>query len=1375
MDGNRKPKNTPANTAVMPSGKPLFVSIVHGNSKSNGEASSSKKFRAISLNDSDLISVEDSSRVLLVKLKEVDSMSNMYKICHNEGFVDLKIHHAVDKRLIWVEINGLPLCAWGSNAFKKVACMFGRFMFFEAEETAVMCTELGTWSINIVDESLRSSSTDDVNVVKKAVDIDDNNFMDDLENTLEELVDDNLDKGADTPFNSDSCNSVNDSIDDLENTIEELADDNLDKGADTPFNSNSCNLVNDHCPPGFEHLKKGSSSTRKCSTSFGRYHKKDVKGISLIHELTRLIEVRSSFGLDVRGCLRKENERFGLIFSQTEADTFNSFIVSVGLIEVQMGRRLFTWMNKAGTKLSKLDRFLITEDIIEALLDVHLFHSLFLRDGFDDTITLEWANLGQNDNGRKILSHEKLRLLKPRIKQWHSLTKSKERTQKQEGIVVVKNIEEKIEAGVASSDDRETRLKLLHELDKLENLEALDTIQKSRIKWDMDGNENTKCFHGLVNKKRRTQSIHADDSMAVFPPLINAPALHPSIRDSLELGVSLDEVRKAVWDCGGEKAPGPDGKMPIGSNSSFFTLIPKVSNPIFIKDFRPISLISIHYKIVAKILVNRLSKVIDNIVTHEQSAFISGSEILDGPLMLSEVIDWYKKWKKKMLNFKVNFEKAFDSVSWKYLDFVLHSIGFGLKWRSWIKAFLQSSRALVLVNGSPTSEFSLKRGLRQGDPLSPFLFILVMEGLHVALSNAVSSGLIRGVKFGFPKMNLSHLYYADDVVITTEWSSHDMDNIIRVLRVSDMASNMGCASGLFPFTYLGLPICSNMNLTSNWKCLVDRFHSKLSNWNANYLSFGGRLTLIKVVLGSLRIYLLSIFKAPALILNSLERIRANFFWGGAIVSKKIAWVKWSNVLSSFDKGGLGVGSLKSFNFSLLKKWRWRLYSNPHALWVKILKSLHGYEGGFDQVGCKTNGISAKIVGSSNYLHSNGILPVDSLRYKVGCGSLIRLWKDTWLGNSPLYLRFNILFRLEQDKDCLIIDHFSNGQWHWNWSRVVLGIRNSTYLRDSLNEIDQINIGSYCDTCVWSLTTMVSFPWRLKLDRLPHRLNLSSRGIEIPVISCSTCNGNVESTQHIFFECAFAKDIWRLVCIWCDPLIPPFMCNDHWRDWLSSWPISKEKNHRGDPAAPSLGTCYDFTPVTSALLRHPLCGKVTDSGHVLPFPFHYVCTGGGTRPLGKGIQRLAHPRGIATLCPGHCSKFLSRPGQLSGIDDLTSFSSPSSAITDTLVSFFALHPIKPRIHACAWAPVYSFDVSFCDRTPQAGILNALGYSTARSAFALGFLSDLYAISRLTGNSLMPLRIQLGSFHSLSSSRDPGFDGGLKKPHTDVYAHLFPDNA
>ncbi|GKE90357.1 hypothetical protein Tco_1567832, partial [Tanacetum coccineum] len=265
-----------------------------------------------------------------------------------------------------------------------------------------------------------------------------------------------------------------------------------------------------------------------------------------------------------------------------------------------------------------------------------------------------------------------------------------------------------------------------------------------------------------------------------------------------------------------------------------------------------------------------------------------------------------------------------------------------------------------------------------------------------------------------------------------------------------------------------------MNHTVNWKNLIDRFHSKLSSWKANLLSIGGHLTLIKSVLGSLRIYYFSIFKVPETILKSIESLRALFFRGVSQDTKKLAWIKWSNVMASFDKGGLGIGSLKSFNLALLQKWRWRLASNPSALWVCIIKALHGHEGGFDQRGCKINGLWAKIVGSSNHLHSSGIFPTDSLRFKVGCATLIRFWKDTWPGDHPLYLRYNRLFRLERNKDCLVIDRISNEELCWDWSRSELGTRNISSLNALLVEIGNIEVTLESNACVWSLAKDAMF-------------------------------------------------------------------------------------------------------------------------------------------------------------------------------------------------------------------------------------------------------------------------------------------------------------
>lgn len=154
-----------------------------------------------------------------------------------------------------------------------------------------------------------------------------------------------------------------------------------------------------------------------------------------------------------------------------------------------------------------------------------------------------------------------------------------------------------------------------------------------------------------------------------------------------------------------------NGVIPKGCNSSFISLIPKVDSPSSVKEYRLISLIRLQYKILSKLLANRLTNVIGSIVSPTQYAFVKGRQILDGSFMVNEIIDWCKKKKNKAMIFKVEFDKAYDSVSWEYLVKIMEFMDFDHKWIRWIHACLESSRDAILVNGSPTKELSLNRGL----------------------------------------------------------------------------------------------------------------------------------------------------------------------------------------------------------------------------------------------------------------------------------------------------------------------------------------------------------------------------------------------------------------------------------------------------------------------------------------------------------------------------------------------------------------------------------------------------------------------------------------------------------------------------------------
>lgn len=189
-------------------------------------------------------------------------------------------------------------------------------------------------------------------------------------------------------------------------------------------------------------------------------------------------------------------------------------------------------------------------------------------------------------------------------------------------------------------------------------------------------------------------------------------------------------------------------KVTRGINNTFISLIPKIDSPQRLNDFRPISLVGSIYKILSKVLANRLKTVLGKVISDSQTAFVQNRQILDGILIANEVVDEARKEKTELMLFKVDFEKAYDSVNWGHLDAVMKKMAFPVLWRKWIKECVTTATASILVNGSPIDEFPLQRGLRQGDPLSPFLFLIAVEGLNVMMNAAVQTNLFNGYAIG---------------------------------------------------------------------------------------------------------------------------------------------------------------------------------------------------------------------------------------------------------------------------------------------------------------------------------------------------------------------------------------------------------------------------------------------------------------------------------------------------------------------------------------------------------------------------------------------------------------------------------------------------
>jgi hypothetical protein len=268
-------------------------------------------------------------------------------------------------------------------------------------------------------------------------------------------------------------------------------------------------------------------------------------------------------------------------------------------------------------------------------------------------------------------------------------------------------------------------------------------------------------------------------------------------------------------------------------------LIPKKVNALNIRDFRPISLIGSVYKLLAKVLANRLALVLDSIVSKAQNSFVGGRKILDSVLIANECLDSRIKSGIPGLICKLDIEKAYDHVNWDCLYYILDRRRFGSKWIRWMQAYTSTVQFSVIVNGAPTGFFDSSRGLRQGDPLSPLLFLLIMEVLSRMLQKTVKGGLLKGIQVGQAEeagVCVSHLLYANDTILFCDadleqllyirmaltcfeavtslrvnMNKSEMVPIGEVDGIAELAALLSCHIGSLPLQYLDMPLGASNN------------------------------------------------------------------------------------------------------------------------------------------------------------------------------------------------------------------------------------------------------------------------------------------------------------------------------------------------------------------------------------------------------------------------------------------------------------------------------------------------------------------------------------------------------------------------------------
>ncbi|GJZ61214.1 RNA-directed DNA polymerase, eukaryota [Tanacetum coccineum] len=741
------------------------------------------------------------------------------------------------ERIVWVDIEGVPLHVWSRATFSKIGSRWGEVIDLEESSDDSFARKricIKTSQEDNILERFKIIARGKVFILRaKELFVWSPSFKAAKE----------ADYCSDEDVNKDATNNIEDDG----NYVNGDAESDVECVSDTVFADQEDTLG--HVSP-----RKWQSAEKEGLSS----HVMEDDQLINAHdspELPQSQEARDGWEtkLDVLsdmavktlwGNHRFPGDRMGTVFNVQGANEFNCFISNSGLTEVQLEGYSFTWSHPSAKKMSKLDRFFVTDGLLS------LFPHI-------SAVCLD----------RNLSDHRPILLREVVVDYGPSAFR-------------LRDIDIELDKGGSDDDILLARMDLLKKLNDIQSAEARDRLQKAKIQWAIEGDENSKFFHGIINRKRANLAVkgvmvngewlnepcHVKEEFRLhFANRFSAPSpnrcklnfvfpnkLSPDLANDLERPITRAEVRNAVWGCGENKSPGPDGftfeffrkywdilgsdfcaaiewffehcMFARGCNSSFIALIPKTQDPKFVSDFRPISLIGSLYKVVTKILANRLLLVISDLISDVQTAFLPNRQILDGPFIINELLSWCKHKKQQAMVFKVDFAKAYDSVRWDFLDDVLAAFGFGSKWRLWIRGSLYSGMASVLLNGSPSLEFEFHRGLKQGDPLAPYLFILIMESFHLSISRAVDAGIFRGINIS-DDLNISHLFYADDAVFIGKWNELNLSVIflesgVPFESVNNAAAIIGCSTMRTPFKYLGVMVGDNTSKVHAWDDIV---------------------------------------------------------------------------------------------------------------------------------------------------------------------------------------------------------------------------------------------------------------------------------------------------------------------------------------------------------------------------------------------------------------------------------------------------------------------------------------------------------------------------------------------------------------------------
>ncbi|XP_060190596.1 uncharacterized protein LOC132619837 [Lycium barbarum] len=706
-----------------------------------------------------------------------------------------------------------------------------------------------------------------------------------------------------------------------------------------------------------------------------------------INQVSNLFYLPWLVGGDFNVISTEKEKLGGLLVLYNEVADFNHCLSSCGLQDLRYVGSTYTWWNGRAEEaciFKRLDRMVCNDKFLDVMPTMkvthlikkgsdhsHLEHKfsttteviiksfkflnfLVQHESFQEVITQHWCIDFEGNPFTKF--HHKLKKVKDALRIWS------------------KNTYGNIFQQIASLEE------------------------KSRLTWFQDGDRKSKFFHAYVKgrrKKLRVDNIQDADGNwltnqeeisqeavrcyqkqfeediipSKFGLLKHIPTLVTEDQNhTIEMLPNEEEVKEVVFALNGESACGPDGftglffqsaweivkldvvdmakaffvgqELPRFITHTNLILIPKKEQVQSFSDLRPISLSYFTNKIISRVLHERLVKLLPGLISEKQSAFVKGRSIMENVLLTQEIARDISK-RTKTANVVVKLDMTKD------ITYMIESLG------SSSPKLLSNNWYSVLLNGQAHGFFKSSRGVKQGDPLSPTLFILAAEALSRGLNALYKNP--RFVEYGMPKWTprINHLSYVDDTILFISADQYSVKLMMKVLNryekvrsclVSRMKQITGIRQGLFPFTYLGCPIFYSRNIISDYETVVKKIAKRVNAWQGRLLSYGGRATLISHVLQSMHVYLLSGMNPPKGMIRQMHSIFSRFFLSNTGDKKGVHWVKWETLPLPKDEGGLGFKSLFEVSNALFCRLWWNLRTNP-SLWSSFIinkynKKLH---------------------------------------------------------------------------------------------------------------------------------------------------------------------------------------------------------------------------------------------------------------------------------------------------------------------------------------------------------------------------------------------------------------------------------------------------